>query len=166
MEVRFRGRTVDQAQTGSDVVRARCEVAGPRSGFASGGGAVVLMVELLSCRALVECTPLTSYRDGSNIRVYGYGQFLRAISEVVQQSGHTFEEYALHSQHIGGASAPAAGCGVSKRVIQTEGRRKPHADEVYTRNNNDDVGRVSRKLAEVCKGVQRQPGQGIHWEKP
>lgn len=47
-EVRFRGHKGDQAQAGSVLVPTRCEVTGPRSGLASGGGAVALMVELLS----------------------------------------------------------------------------------------------------------------------
>ena len=50
---------------------------------------------------------------------------------------------------------------MSQRVIQREGRWKSlESSKVYTRNNPEDAGTVSRKLAETGKIGQRQPGQG------
>ena len=48
IEVRFRGQTGDQAQQGSVIVRTRDDASWTRSGVGAGGGAVPLMVELLS----------------------------------------------------------------------------------------------------------------------
>ena len=48
IEVHFRGHMGDQAQQGSVIVRTRDDASGTRSGVGAGGGAVVLMVELLS----------------------------------------------------------------------------------------------------------------------
>ena len=48
IEVRFRGHKGDQAQQGSVIVRTRDDASGTRSGVGAGGGAVALMVELLS----------------------------------------------------------------------------------------------------------------------
>ena len=165
VEVRFRGHKGDQAQVGSVVVRTRSEVRGPRSGLDEGGGAVALMVALLSCHAaLPKHAPLSSYRAGKQVRAWGYGQALRALREVVEKSGRNPKEYALHSLRIGSASTLAAGGDVSERVIQREGRWKSDAYKVYTRNNADDAGHVSRKLA-TGKGMQRQPGQDTIWGK-
>ena len=77
VEVRFRGHKGHQAQVGSVVVRTRSEVRGPRSELGKGGGAVAVMVALLSCHAaLPEHAPLSS---GKHVRVWGYGQALRAL---------------------------------------------------------------------------------------
>ena len=48
IEVRFRGHKGDQARQGSVIVRTRDDAPGTRSGVGAGGGAVALMVELLS----------------------------------------------------------------------------------------------------------------------
>ena len=48
IEVRFHGHKVDQAKQGSVIVRTRDDASGTRSGVGAGGGAVALMVELLS----------------------------------------------------------------------------------------------------------------------
>ena len=48
IEVRFRGHKGDEAQQGSVVVRTRDNAWGMRSGVGAGGGAVALMVALLS----------------------------------------------------------------------------------------------------------------------
>ena len=52
VEVRLRGRKGDQAQVGSVIVRTRGEVRGLCSQLGEGGGAVALMVALLSCLQL------------------------------------------------------------------------------------------------------------------
>ena len=65
---------------------------------------------------------------------------------------------------IGAATTLAAGGEVSQRVIQTEGRWKSSESyKVYTRNNPEDAGIVSRKLAETGKIGQRHPGQRTAW---
>ena len=48
IEVRFYGRKGDRAQQGSVIVLTRDDASGTRSGVGAGGGAVALMVELLS----------------------------------------------------------------------------------------------------------------------
>ena len=53
---------------------------------------------------------------------------------------------------------------MTQRVIQREGKWKSsESSEVYTRNNPEDAGIVSRKLAETGKIGQRQPGQRTVW---
>ena len=79
--------------------------------------------------------------------MWRYSQALRALREIVEKSGRKPEEYALHSLRIGRASMLAAGGDVSERVVQREGRWKSDACKVYTRNNADGAGQVSRKLA-------------------
>ena len=65
------------------------------------------------------------------------------------------------SLRIGAATTLAPGGDVSQRVIQREGRWKSsESSKVYTRNNPEDAGIVSRKLVETGKIGQRQPGQG------
>lgn len=118
MEVRLRGHKGDETQTGSIVVRTRSEATGERSGLDADGGAVALVVGFLSCNELPEHAPLSSCRCGGSVRVWGYGQALRSLREVVQESGRNPEEYALHSLRIGDASALAAGGIVSERVVQ------------------------------------------------
>ena len=49
VEVRFNGHKGDQEQVGSVPVRTRGEVRGPSSSFRADGGAVTLMLELMSC---------------------------------------------------------------------------------------------------------------------
>ena len=62
IEVRFRGHKGDLAQQGSVIVRTRDDASGTRSGVGAGGGAVALMVELLSVYpTMPESAPL-SYR--------------------------------------------------------------------------------------------------------
>ena len=48
VEMPFRGRKGDQGQAGSVIVRTRSAGRDPRSGLGTGGGAVALMVDLLS----------------------------------------------------------------------------------------------------------------------
>ena len=81
------------------------------------------MVGMLSrYPALPEHAPLASYRSGNGVRVWGYGQAMRALREIVAQSGRKPDVFALHSLRIGGASVLAAGGDVPERVIQREGR--------------------------------------------
>ena len=50
---------------------------GPCSALSERGGAVALLVVLQSCfAALPEHAPLSSYRSGRQVRMWGYGQAL------------------------------------------------------------------------------------------
>ena len=81
------------------------------------------------------------------------------------KSGPNPDELALHSLHIGEATTLAAGGDISERVIQREGRWKSDAYRAYTRNDIDDLRRVSRKLVVASEGRERQPGEGTVWGK-
>lgn len=48
VKVTFRGHKADQAQRGSDAIRTRSAALGPRSQIGADGGAVALLVELMS----------------------------------------------------------------------------------------------------------------------
>ena len=53
---------------------------------------------------------------------------------------------------------------VPQRAIQGEGRSEsPEFSNTYTRNNPENAGMVSRKLAETGKIGHRQPVQGTVW---
>ena len=150
------------------IVRTREEVTGPRFGVGTGGGSVALMVELMASGiTLPEGAPLSPYTCGSVVRVWRHGQALRALREVVVQSGGEPSAFALHSLRIGAATKLAAGGDVQDRVIQREGRwaRDSNTFEIYTKRNTVDFRRVSEKLAKVDKAVPRQPGQGTVWSQ-
>lgn len=69
---------------------------------------------------------------------------MRALRELVSETGGNPEEYALHSMRIRGATALAAGGSVSERVIQREGSWKSDSYKRYTRNNTGGSEKVSR----------------------
>ena len=104
MEVNFRGHKGDQAQKGNVRVRTRDETSGPRAGYRADGGAVALLVELLSCHATLPAdAPLSSYRSGREVRVVKYSQALRAFREVVENAGRNpkdllYIRYALEER--------------------------------------------------------------------
>ena len=53
--------------------RTRDDASGTRSGVGTGGGAVALMVEILSVyQAMPESARLSSYRCGNEVRVWRY----------------------------------------------------------------------------------------------
>ena len=63
VEMNVRGQKGDQDQIGEMRARARDETSDPRSGYRAEGGAVALMVELMSCHATwPDDAPLSSYR--------------------------------------------------------------------------------------------------------
>ena len=67
VEVRFKGHTGDQEQIGSVRVRTRNEVRRSKSSFRVDGGAVALMLELMSCfSSLPDHAPLSSCRCGNS----------------------------------------------------------------------------------------------------
>ena len=166
IEVRFRGHS-DQAQQESVIVRTRDDASGTRSGVGAGGGAVALMVELLSVYpTMPESAPLSSHRCGNEVRVGRYPEALAALRQVAARAGNDLSEVGFHSLRISAATTLAAGGDVSQRVIQKEGRWKSsESSKVDTRNNPEDAGIVSRKIAEAGKIGQRQPGQGTVWSR-
>ena len=122
IEVRVRGHKGDQDQIGTVRVRTRDEVTGPRAGYRADGGAVALMVELMSClRSLPASAPLFSYNCGKSVRVFWYGHALRVFRDVVANAGRRPELFALHLLQIGGATTLAAGGDVPEEAIQREG---------------------------------------------
>ena len=73
VEVHFRAHKGDQAQLGSAVARMRDVAHGPRSQIGAGGGAVAVLVELMSCHmALPGNAPLCSFRKQGRVGVLGY----------------------------------------------------------------------------------------------
>ena len=122
IEGRVRGHKEDPDQISSVRVRTRDEITGPRAGYRADGGAVVLMVELMSChRSLPASASLSSYNCGKSVRVLRYGHALRAFRDIVVNTGRRPEHFALHSLRIGGTSTLAAGGDVPEVAIQREG---------------------------------------------
>ena len=69
VEVRFRGHKGDQLQEGSTIMRTRSEVNGAYPGLRTGGGAVALMVELMSCQpSLPGTATISSYRSAQGVQ--------------------------------------------------------------------------------------------------
>ena len=109
IEVRFRGHKGDQAQQGSVLVRTRDDASGTRSGVGAGGGAVALMVELLSVYpTMPEGAPL-SYRCGNEIGVWRYPEALAALRQVAPRAGDDPSEVGLHSLRNSAATTLAVG---------------------------------------------------------
>ena len=86
VEVLYRGHKADKLQEGTVRERTKDEVYGPRSGYGTGGGAVALMVELMSRHpTLPDHAPLSSYRDGRYVKVFrrkeGHEVFERGSGE-------------------------------------------------------------------------------------
>ena len=150
VEVSFRGHKGDQAQQGSAVIRVRDVAYGTRSQIGAGGGAVALLVELMSCHiALPGSAPLCSYRQaGVGTVVLGYRRALKALRRIVALAGDDPKQFGLHSLRFGGATAMAAGGQIPDRVVEREGRwkRKSGSAKKYTRNNMEDASAVSSKL--------------------
>ena len=161
IEVRVRVHKGDQDQIGSVCVRTRDEMAGPRAGYRADGGAVALVVELMSShRSLPASAPLSSYICGKSVRVLRYGHALRAFRNIEANVGRRPEQFALHSLRIGGATTLAAGGDVPEVAIQREGGWRSDVFKIYIRNNMADSRLVSRKLGDASRGVERQPGEG------
>ena len=101
IEVRFRGHKGDQAQQGSVIVRTRDHASGTRSGVGAGGGAVALMVELLSVYpTMPKSAPLSSFRCGNKVRVWRYPEALAALCQVAPNAEGDPGEVGLHSLRI------------------------------------------------------------------
>ena len=164
IEVRVRGHKGDHNQIGSVRVRTRDEITGPRAGYRADGGAVALMVELMSCHSsLPASAPFSSYNCGKSARVLRYGHALRAFRDIVANAGRRPEHFAYHSFRIGGATTLTAGGDVPKVEIQREGGWRSDVFKIYTRNNMADSRLVSRKSGDASRGVERQPGEGTEF---
>lgn len=88
VEVLFRGHKADQLQQGAARMRTRDEVLGPRSGYRTSGVAVSLMVELISYYpTLPDYAPLSSYREGKQVKVIRYGKVTQTLREIVKKYG-------------------------------------------------------------------------------
>ncbi|CAM9501380.1 unnamed protein product [Laminaria digitata] len=97
-EIRFRGHKGDQDQVGSVLVRTREMAFGPRSRLESDGGAVAVLVELLSCDDnLSEHVPLAAFKCGSTIKVWDYRQATRALRQIAGQAGLDPKRVSLHN---------------------------------------------------------------------
>ena len=108
IEVRVRGHKGDQDQIGSVRERTRDEITGSRADYRADGGAVALMVELMSCHR-------------KPVRLLRYGHALRAFRDIVANAERRPEHFALHSLRIGGATTLAAGGDVPEVTIESEG---------------------------------------------
>ena len=122
---------------------------------------MALMAELMSWhRSLSASGPLFSYNCGKSVRVLRYDHALQAFRDIVANAGRRPEHFALHSLRIGGATSLAAGGDVSEVAIQREGGWRSDVFKIYTRDNMADSRLASRKLGDVSRGVERQPGEG------
>ena len=123
--VNFRGHKGDQSQKGSSVARTRTVAQGKRSRAGFGGGAVALLVELMSCHTMLpEDAPLCSFRSEGRTKVWGYSKALRALRELAESDGINPKHVGMHSLRIAAATTLAAGGEVPDRIIQREGRWK------------------------------------------
>ena len=161
VEVRFRGSKGDQLRKGADILRVRAGL--PRSVGAS-GGAVDLMLELMSCYLfLPSSASLVAYGSGSGRwSMWTKQQATVARREVVALAGVRADEYALHSFNIGGATHLSAG-GAFPETLQREDRWASDAFKVYVRSHGKDASRVENAMAQEGMGNGIQPGQGTEW---
>ncbi len=120
VKVRFRGPQGDQPRKGAVVTHVR---KGPSTRVGEGGGAVDLMIELMSCYLfLPSSAPLVAFIVGNGRwSMWTQHQSTKALRKVVALAGVRAEEYALHSLRIGGATHLSAG-GATPAVLQREGR--------------------------------------------
>ena len=111
---------VNQLRKGAVISRVR---AGSLRPVGAGGGAVNLMLELMSCYLfLPSSAPLVTYGSGGGRwSMWTKQQAAVALREVVALAGGRADEYALLSLRIGGATHLSAG-GASPETLQREGR--------------------------------------------
>jgi len=162
VEVHFRSSKGDQFRKGAVVTRKR---SGPPRLVEAGGGAVDLMIELLSCYMFLPShAPLVVFGIGSGRwAMWTTSQAEKALRQVVTLAGWQLAEYALHSLRIGGATFLAAG-GASPEVLRREGRWAGESGyRPYVRSHGGDATWVSDILADCERGVATQPGQGTKW---
>ena len=159
--VRFRGSKGDQLRKGAMLSRVRKGRSRP---VGAGGGAVDLMIKLMSCYLFLPLSaPLVAFGTG-------HGRWTRwtkqqatvALRAVVALAGVRAEDYALHSLRIGGATHLSAGEATSE-VLQREGRWASDAYKTYVRSHGEDAGWVASVMAQEGLGGGIQPGQGAKW---
>lgn len=159
VRVRFRGHKGDQAEQGSTVFRTRDVAQGKRSQAGAGGGAVAILVELMSCHyAMPGNAPLCAYRERTGeMKMWGYRKALVALRQMVSAAGGEKGQVGLHSLRIAAATVLAAGGTIPDRIIQREGRWKEGGGtyKKYTRNNKEDSRIVSRKLEKGNKELKQ-----------
>ena len=161
VEVRFRSAKGDQLGLGKVMTRVRT---GPPRRVEAGGGAVDVMIELLSLfPSLPSHAPLVSFcSESSAWSVWSKKQATDALRQIVALAGMPPEEFALHSLRIGGATFLAAG-GASPELLRSEGRwAGEQGFRPYVRNHGMDAEWVSDVLASMST-TARQPGQGTQW---
>ena len=161
VEVRFRGSKGDQLRKGAVISRVR---AGSPRPVGAGGGAVDLMLELMSCYlCLPSSAPLVAYGSGGGRwSMWTKQQATVALRDVVALAGVRADEYALHSLRIGGATHVSAG-GASPETLQRMGRWASDAYKAYVRSHGKDTSRVANLMAQEGMGDGIQPLQGTDW---
>ena len=94
----------------------------------------------------------------------GSMQALGALREMVAEARDDSSNVGPHSLHIGATNTLAAEVKYRRgRSGETVDGRFQHRSSTYVRNNLEDAGIVSRKLAETGNIGQRHPGQGTVW---
>ena len=131
VENRFRGRKGNRGRAGNVPVPTREDVRGSASSVREGGGAVALLVERFSIHHnLRSAAPLASYRELEHVTVLKYGPSLRALRELVGESGQDPAEFATHGR-ICTTFTPdwkrVEPGSMSERLIQREGMWKSGA---------------------------------------
>ena len=118
VEFLFQGNKGDQSQQGCVLMRTRDTAIGPNFGLEKDGGAVALMVELLSYNStLPESACISAYFDCGVMRVWSYRQATSALRQVASLAGMNPKEVSLHSLRIGMATVLGAGGDTSDGVI-------------------------------------------------
>ena len=144
----------------------RTEVRDLMWSFGVYGGAVALMLELMSCLSSPpDHAPISSYRSGMSVRVV-----VRKSGEVwsctlskhsaTREVRSKLEVFTLHLLRFVGTTTVAAGGDLSDRKMKRGGRWKSDVGRVYTRDNIEDSKRVSRQPVVAREGNQRYPGGG------
>lgn len=156
VEVRFRCSEGDQFRKGVAVGRVPD---GSDAGLHAGGGAVVLLVELLSLNLhLPANAPLASYRMvSSEYAVISQNTATRELRELVANAGMQPHEFALHPLRIRGATQLSA-VGVASGALKRQGRWNSDAYKVYFRIHARNAGRVPETPANINGYQGSQPG--------
>ena len=162
VEVRFRSSKGDQLRDGTVMTRA---CADPPLPLRDGGGAVELMIKLLSSGMFLPShAPLAASGTArDNWSVWTQARATGALRREVALAGFAADEYALHSLRIGGATFQSPG-GASVDVVQREGRRMSDTYKGYVRSRAVDAKAVSDMLADADSQPVLQLGQRTVWD--
>lgn len=100
------------------MMRTRDSASGPASGLEADGGAVALMVELLSDNSILpDFAPLAADIEGRGIQVWSYRQATAALRQVAVSAGLNTKDVSLHSLRISVATVLGVGGDTLDRVI-------------------------------------------------